>query len=260
MPSPSTVTVKRHDGVATIGLDGADTRLPLAPSAVPDLASALDAIERDPSVRCVVFTGTGDVFATGADLTEIAGNNPSDNAQYNRSLIELMNQIDMVSVPTLAAINGRALGGGLELALACDLRIAADTAPLGLPETRLGLIPGAGGTHRLPRLIGEAPAKDMLLTGRSVDAAEALRIGLISEVIPRDELSDRTQRLAATLARNAPCAVRVAKSEIRAGRERALFDAIDATHRSLEALLSSQDLAEGLAAFSEKRRAVFTGR
>ncbi|GAA3561453.1 enoyl-CoA hydratase-related protein [Amycolatopsis ultiminotia] len=260
MPCPSTVTVKHHGSIATVGLVTTETRLALSPSAIPDLVSALDAIERDSSLRCVVFTGVGDVFATGADLTEIAGNTPAANAGYNRSLVDLMNRIDLTGVPTLAAINGHALGGGLELALACDLRIAADTATLALPETRLGLVPGAGGTQRLPRLIGEGPAKNLLLTGRAVDAAEARQIGLVSEVVPRDDLPERAQRLATTLARNAPLAVRTVKAEVTAGRERTLVDAIDGTHEALTTLLASDDLTEGLAAFRQKRRAEFTGR
>ncbi len=256
MPS---ITIERDDDITTIGLYGPTGRVPLSSTVVADLASALDVIECDTEVRSVVFSGADHVFSTGADLAEIAGNDAARNARYNRSLIEVINRIDQLSVPTLAAINGHALGGGLELALACDLRIAADTAVLGVPETRLGLIPGAGGTQRLPRLIGEARAKDLLLTGRTIDAAEALRQGLVSQVVPRDALTDRARRLAATLARNAPLAVRLVKSEVRAGRERELFEAIDATHEALEVLLCSQDLAEGLAAFSEKRTPTFGG-
>ncbi|ABH00682.1 probable 3-hydroxybutyryl-CoA dehydratase (plasmid) [Rhodococcus jostii RHA1] len=260
MPSPSSVVPELQDDITTIVLSGQAGRLPLSPAGLPDLTAALTAAEQNPHIRCVVFTGTENTFATGADLNEIARNDADANARYNRALIEAINRIDLLPVPTIAAINGHALGGGLELALACDLRIAADTAMLGLPETRLGLIPGAGGTQRLPRLIGEARAMDLLLTGRTVNASEALHLGLVNEVAPHDRLASRTQRLAATIARNAPLALRVAKAEVRAGRTLHLFDAIDATHDALAPLLTSEDLREGLAAFRARRQARFIGR
>lgn len=256
-----TARVSRTGSVATLAMNTVDDRMPLSVEGVADLSAALDDVfdDRHP-LRALVITGTGKTFATGADLAAISTQGTAENAAYNRSLIDSFERINSADVPVIAAINGLALGGGLELALAADLRVASDQARLGLPEVRLGLIPGAGGTQRLPRLIGEAAALDLLLTGRTIDADEALRLGLVNRVVPGPDLLDATSRLAEQLADNAPLAQAVIKQQVRTGRALDVRDAIDTTHRALGPLLESRDLGEGIAAFLAKRPAKFIGR
>jgi enoyl-CoA hydratase/carnithine racemase len=223
-----------------------------------ELAGELD--HRD-DVRAVVVTGAGEkAFCAGADLKERRGVPASESASYLNAIAGAINAIGEVRKPTICAMNGSAYGGGLELALACDFRICVDSAEMGLTEVRLGIIPGAGGTQRLPRLVGEARAKEMILLGRRIPAARALEIGLLHQAVPRAQLRAAVDGLLAELAQCAPLSVSSAKSAIERGHGRSLDDALAIERECYEVTLFSEDRDEGLAAFAEGRPPVYRGR
>jgi enoyl-CoA hydratase/carnithine racemase len=256
-----TVEIGREgDGtVAVVTMRGEGSVTPLTPAIVTGLEAALDEVGADPEVRVVLLTGAGRSFCVGADLKHVAGLSREAALTYNQGLIDLGTRLESIPPPVVACLNGAALGGGLELALACSLRIASDEAVLGLPEVKLGIVPGAGGLIRLPRMIGDGAAMSMLLSGRTVSAAEALTFGLVNEVIPAEELGARSLKLALELAARGPLALRLIK---RVARETAPLpepDAIAAVQAELGELLRSGDADEGVAAFIERRVPRFTG-
>jgi enoyl-CoA hydratase/carnithine racemase len=212
-------------------------------------------------LRALVVTGAGDkAFCAGADLKERRTWTLDDTRVFLGEINTLMDALAAFPRPTLAAINGAAFGGGLELALACDIRIAADGAEMGLTETRLGIIPGAGGTQRLPRIVGAAVAKELILTGRRIGAARARALGLLSEVVPGAELPAAAARWAAELGAAAPLALGAAKRAIDEGLALPLAEALKIERARYEDVLVSEDRNEGLAAFAEKRPSVYKGR
>jgi enoyl-CoA hydratase/carnithine racemase len=212
------------------------------------------------ALRCVVLTGAGDrAFCAGADLKERKEMSDADVHDFHRSLRSALDGIGASPKVFVAALNGAALGGGLELALACDLRVAAEHAEVGLPEVGLGIIPGGGATARLPRAIGAARAKELILTARRLGAAEALAWGLVSRVAPLSRLRDTALELARLVARNAPVSLRQAKRAIDGGLGLPLADALDLENRMYQDCLPTKDRREALAAFAEKRKPVFTG-
>jgi len=214
----------------------------------------------DRALRVVILTGAGDrAFCAGADLKERARMGDGDVAGFHRTLRGALTALEALPQPVLAALNGAALGGGLELALACDLRVAAEGIEVGLPEVGLGIIPGGGGTARLPRLVGLGRAKELVLTGRRVGAAEALAIGLVTQVAPAAGLQEAALVLAARLARNAPISLRQAKRALDEGFDLPLERALDLENRLYQPCLPTRDRQEALRAFAEKRPPVFTG-
>jgi enoyl-CoA hydratase/carnithine racemase len=252
--------LSRRGTVGLITFDAPESRNALTPQSCERLLAALGEVEADPSLRCAVLIGQGGSFASGADLRAIREATPDANLAYNGQLREVVDAFAKSSTPTIAAINGYALGGGFELALACTLRVAAEDAQLGLPEVRLGLLPGIGGIQRLPRLITSGRALRLALTGARIDAAAALRFGIVEEVFAPDRLLDGALELAAEIAANAPLAVEAILAAIREGLEMDLDSALDGTEARLPALLSSDDLAEGIDAFLERRSPQFVGR
>jgi enoyl-CoA hydratase len=212
-------------------------------------------------LRAIVITGAGDkAFCAGADLKERMTWTLDDTRQFLGEINRLMNTIAAFPRPVIAAVNGGAFGGGFELALACDIRIAADTAELGLTEVRLGIIPGAGGTQRLARVAGVAAAKELTLTGRRVSAFRALELGIVSEVVPAAALEETATRWAREIAGAAPLALGAAKQAIDRGVELPLAEGLALERASYEKVLVSDDRNEGLAAFAEKRPAVYKGK
>jgi enoyl-CoA hydratase/carnithine racemase len=212
-------------------------------------------------VRALVLTGAGPrAFSAGADLKERRGWTLDDTRAFLGEINALMNAVDLFPRPTIAAINGSAFGGGFELALACDIRIAAETAEMGLTEVRLGIIPGAGGTQRLARVAGVAAAKELTLTGRRIGAARARELGLVSEVVPPAELPAAAARWAAEIAGAAPLALTAAKRAIDEGIALPLREALAVERERYEEVLVSEDRNEGLAAFAEKRPPVYKGK
>lgn len=221
----------------------------------------LKELRDDSGVRVVVLTGAGDrAFAAGADIKYMSGLNPAEAKEWGELGQEVGRLLETSPQPSIAAVNGFALGGGCELALACDIRYAASTAKLGQPEVNLGIIPGWGGTQRLARVCGTGVAKDLILTGRPVDAAEALRIHLVTAVFEPDELMDKTMETARVLAAKGPLALAAAKAAV----DQALQGEHPANLQSeadrFGELFASDDTKEGLTAFAEKREPRFTGR
>ena len=259
LPTFETLRLDVGDGVAVLTLDRPDARNALAARTLLEIAEALQVVESDATVRALVLRGDGPAFCAGADLAEFAEMGDAF-AGREASLAgqDVVNALAAMPIPTVAALHGATLGGGLELALACDLRVAAEDARLGLPETRLGLIPGYGGTQRLPRLIGEARALDLILTGRRVDAQEALAMGLVTRVAA--DASAAALELAHGAAEGAPVALGLAKEALLRGRDGTLAQGLE-TEADLFALATtSEDAREGIAAFLEKRAPTFEGR
>ena len=252
--------VERLEGVEIWTIDGEARRNALSRSMIRELLENLVRVRDDRAIRCIVLTGTGDkAFCAGADLKERATMSADEVHHFHQSLRDAFRGIETAPQAFVAALNGAALGGGLEMALACDLRVAADGVEMGLPEVGLGIIPGGGGTVRLPRAIGVARAKDLILTGRRVAAAEALAMGLVSRVAPAGALREAALEVAGMVARNAPVSIRQAKRAIDGGLHLDLDAALAHENRMYQDCLGTKDRVEALRAFAEKRKPVFTG-
>jgi enoyl-CoA hydratase/carnithine racemase len=253
-------TVDRQGGLEVWTIEGEARRNALSRAMIRELLENLARIRDDRALRCVVITGRGDkAFCAGADLKERATMSAEEVHQFHRSLRDAFRGVEAAPQAFVAAVNGAALGGGLEMALACDLRIAVEGAEMGLPEVGLGIIPGAGGTVRLPRAIGVARAKDLILTGRRVGAAEALAMGLVSRVAPPGRLREVAVEVAESVARNAPVSIRQAKRAVDGGLHLDLDAALAHENAMYQDCLGTKDRLEALQAFAEKRRPVFTG-
>ena len=255
-----TLRIERDETVATVTVNRPEKRNALNAAVRKELLNVLDELREDDGVRVVVFTGARDkAFIAGADIQEFADRTPLEQraAMTGRRVFD---EIAAFAKPTIAMINGYALGGGCELALACDLRIAADTARLGQPEINLGIIPGGGGTQRLPRLVGPGQAMRLVLTGDLVDAAEAREIGLIDLVFPAAELRERTMEVARRIGAKSPVALRMAKAAVRASAEMPLAAGLAYETELFITCFASEDKREGIAAFLEKRSPTFQGR
>jgi enoyl-CoA hydratase len=251
--------VSVDDGVAVITIDRPDALNALNGELLLELATVFDLLEGDLGVRALIVTGAGRSFVAGADVTELAPlDDPFAGRETSLGGQDVMNTLAALPFPTIAAINGFALGGGLELALACDLRVASREAKLGLPEVGLGLIPGYGGTQRLPRLIGHGRALDLILTGRHVPADEALLLGLVNRVV--DDALEGALALARQTLRNAPIALGLAKEAMVRGLDVTLPQGLEIEADLFGMVVTTTDMKEGTAAFLEKRKAEFEGR
>jgi E-phenylitaconyl-CoA hydratase len=250
---PDSLLLTQDGAVATVVLNRPARRNAIDLAMRDRLREILAGLDADPAVRVVVLTGSGTAFCAGVDLTETASG-PDAGAK------PVAEPLWSFRKPLIAAVNGPAVGGGLELALACDIRIAAASARFGLPEVRIGSLPGSGGTQRLPRIVGPGLAAWMILTGELVDAAKALRSGLVTEVVPDEALATAVADLAHRVAFNAPLSLVAAKEALR-GAEELGFSAGQALERRLwSRLAATEDRAEGRAAFRERREPRFTGR
>jgi methylglutaconyl-CoA hydratase len=239
---------------------GEARRNSLTMALVRELGERVAAAGQDRTLRAVVLTGAGDrAFCAGADLKERARMSADEVHAFHTGLRDALVALERSPRVFVAALNGAALGGGLELALACDLRVAAEGAEMGLPEVSLGIIPGGGGTVRLPRVIGVGRAKDLILTGRRVGAAEALALGLVARVAPAARLAAEALALAEQVARNAPVSLRQAKRAVDEGFHLPVEEALALENRLYQDCLGSKDRVEALRAFAEKRPPVFTG-
>jgi enoyl-CoA hydratase len=250
-----------HDGaVAILTLNRPKVLNALNGPMLDELGRAMLDLKRDDTVRVVIITGAGEkAFVAGADINELAVQSPTSGREHALAGQHVFDLIENLGKPVIAAINGFALGGGCELAMACTLRLAADTAKLGQPEINLGILPGYAGTQRLPRLVGKGKALEIILTGAPVSAAVAERIGLVNRVVPASELIQEARTLAAALARQAPAAMRYIISAINNGLEMPFAEgcAYEATLFGLVA--ATEDMREGTRAFLEKRKPQFTG-
>ncbi|MCP4720639.1 MAG: enoyl-CoA hydratase, partial [Desulfobacteraceae bacterium] len=214
------------------------------------LRDKIDAIQYRTDIRCVIITGAGEKsFCAGADLKERAGLTPDEVKKFILTIRNLLTSIQNLPIPVISAVNGIALGGGTEVALASDIRIASDTASMGLTEARLAIIPGGGGTQRLPRIIGVAKAKELIFTGRRVDAKEALEIGLVNQVVPKENLLDACMEMADMIAQTGPIAVEMAKYAIDKGIETDLATGLAIESNAYRVTIPTQDRVEGLTAF-----------
>ncbi|MGD2207708.1 MAG: enoyl-CoA hydratase-related protein [Anaerolineae bacterium] len=253
------LTVEREQKIGIITFNRPKVLNALNIATVRDLDAAIGELAADLEVGAIVLTGAGEkAFVAGADIAEFNTlASASDAAQYARRGQAVLNKIEALSKPVIAAINGFALGGGCELALACDIRLAADTARLGQPEINLGIIPGYGGTQRLARLVGRGQAKMLCMTGDMIDASEALRIGLVDRVVPAADLMDEAKALAHKLAGKAPVALALIKQAINVGLEGSLEEGLAYEAAQFGLVFDTEDRVEGVNAFLEKRKPVW---
>lgn len=255
------ILVDHAGGVTTITVNRPKVLNALNSQTLDELRRVILHCRHDDAVRCVIITGAGEKsFIAGADINELSVQTPTGGREHARSGQHVLDLVENLGKPVIAAINGFALGGGCELAMACTIRLAADTARLGQPEINLGIIPGYAGTQRLARLVGRGRALELLLTGEHVMAAEAHRLGLVNRVVPAAELMPEAQKLAAALASKAPVAVRYILDAVNKGLDMAFPDAqiFEATLFGL--VSSTEDMREGTRAFLEKRKAEFKGK
>ena len=254
------IVERSAEGVVKVTLDRPDARNALSRAVNVELARLAREVAGDRSVRAVVLTGNGQVFCAGADLKERKGVPAADAGPFIDAISGAIDAWARIPQPTICALNGSAYGGGLELALACDLRVIVDGAELGLTEVRLGIMPGAGGTQRLPRLVGVAAAKEMILLGRRIPAARARELGLVLDVVPASGLAAAVDGLVAELAGCAPRSLVMAKAAIDRGIDVGIDEGLRIERQCYDVTLVSEDRDEGLRAFAEKRPPRYTGR
>ena len=259
--APETVHVEREGAVAVVTIDRRQVLNALDRATIGHLRRVMLDVRCDEDIRCVIVTGAGEkAFVAGADIQELERLSPTEAEAYALAGQHVFDLVEHVGKPVIAAVNGFALGGGCELAMACTLRVASETARFGQPEVKLGVMPGFAGTQRLPRLVGKGWALDLLLTGRLVDAQEALAMGLVNRVVPAADLMPKARELAVTLAALAPVAMRSIIEAVHRGPEMAFHEAafLEATLFGL--CFATADMREGTRAFLEKRPATFTGK
>lgn len=251
----------RDGAVAILTINRPSVRNALNSQTMDELRRALLDLRRDDSVRCVIITGAGDkAFVAGADINELAVQTPVGGREHALRGQHVIDLLENLGKPVIAAINGFALGGGCELAMACTLRLAADTAKLGQPEINLGIMPGYAGTQRLARLVGRGRALEILLTGDMIGADEAWRIGLVNRVVPAAQLMEEARRLAGVLAAKAPVAVRYIIDAVHRGLDMTLGEGARFEATLFGLVSSTEDMREGTRAFLEKRKAAFKGQ
>jgi enoyl-CoA hydratase len=256
-----TIAVTVKDGIATIMLNRPQQLNALNRQMFRELDEAFDQVASDPGARVVVITGSGDrAFAAGADIREFVGMGTVAALDFSRNAQRIFRKLETMPKPTIAAVNGFALGGGCELMMACDLAYAADTAKMGQPEITLGIIPGAGGTQRLSRLVGKQKAKELEMTGDMLTADEALRIGLVCKVVPAAELMAEVRKLCDKLLSKGDIALRMVKEAIEAGAHVDLASGMEIEAKAWSVCFTTEDHVEGVQAFLEKRKANFKGR
>ena len=254
------IIVHNNEGVATITLNRPEVLNALNDQVFNELAVAADELSRDNTVRVVIITGGEKAFAAGVDIGERATANAIDIATGEKTSYRAFQLIENIPKPVIAAIAGYALGGGCELALVADVRVAAENAQFGLPEIKLGIMPGAGGTQRLPRLIGAGKAKELIFSGEFIDAEEALRIGLVNKVVPTDQLLPEAEKLAKRFLNRGAVALRMAKSAVNEGLKMDLEAGLQYERQCYNLLYATHDQKEGMTAFKEKRRPQFQGK
>jgi enoyl-CoA hydratase len=258
--SEKEIIFKKEGRTATITFNRPEVHNALNSAMVDGLKKALDEIEEGKDTRCLILTGAGEKsFLSGSDIKELSQRTPLNAIENSRNRQELLNRLEGLDIPSIAAINGYAFGVGCEIALACTLRIASENARVGQLEINLGIIPGAGGTQRLPRLIGKARASELILTGRVVNAEEAYRMGLVNKVVSPDNLMDECLEWTEALSEKSPIAMKYALRAINQGMEVDLATGLKIEGLCLGACFASRDSKEGLNAFLEKRKPKYEG-
>lgn len=249
------ILLEKKGNVAIATIDRPKALNALNSEVLNDLNTLVDTVNADPEIRVLILTGSGEkAFVAGADIGEMSSLSKAEGEAFGKKGNDVFRRIETLPIPVIAAVNGYALGGGCELSMACDIRIASDTAVFGQPETGLGITPGFGGTQRLARLIGPGMAKQLIYSARNIKADEALRIGLVNAVYPAEELMAAAEKLAETIARNAPIAVRACKQAINEGLEQPMDEAIVLEEKLFGSCFETEDQKEGMGAFLEKRK------
>ena len=249
------ILLEKKGNVAIASIDRPKALNALNSEVLNDLNTLVDTVNADPEIRVLILTGSGEkAFVAGADIGEMSSLSKAEGEAFGKKGNDVFRKLETLPIPTIAAVNGYALGGGCELSTACDIRICADTAVFGQPETGLGITPGFGGTQRLARLIGPGMAKQLIYSARNIKADEALRIGLVNAVYPAEELMPAAEKLAETIAKNAPIAVRACKKAINEGLEQPMDEAIVLEEKLFGSCFETEDQKEGMGAFLEKRR------
>lgn len=258
---PNFVTLEIQDGIAVIQFTRSEAANALSVQMLHEINEVLEEVHYNRSIRAVIVTGAGEkAFCAGADLKERKGMNEEETRKTIALIGKTVNHFEALAQPVIAAINGVAFGGGLELALACDIRMASSTAKLGLTETALGIIPGAGGTQRLPRLIGIGKAKELIYTARRLSAEEAYRYGIVEHIVEPQELLNQAKILAREIGKNAPLSLIQAKTAINQGMQTDISTGLEIESLAYSRLLQTEDRLEGLKAFQEKRSPVYHGK
>lgn len=255
-----TIVVEKKSGIGTLTLNRPDVRNAFNQEMIDEIRDALVHIDRDREIRVLIVTGAGKVFQAGADIDELSRMKPMDILRWNEGIVRINGALEKLRQPVIAAINGAAVGGGMELAISCTLRVITESAIMSLPEVKLGIIPGTGGTQRLPRLIGKGRAAELLLTGDPIGAREAYRIGLVNTVVPDGDAVKEAEELAQKILANAPIAVELTKDAIETGKDMPLENAVQYSQKNCVTCFSTEDMKEGTRAFLEKRKAQFKGK
>ena len=252
------IIIRRESAVAILQLNRPKVLNALNALMMAELCEALESLDRDETVRCLILTGDEKSFAAGADIRELVGAGSIEIMQKNT--VALWTRVQAIGKPLIAAVSGYALGGGCELALACDMIVASEDARFGQPEINIGVIPGAGGTQRLARILGKHKAMELVLTGRTLTAREALQMGLVNRVVSDGSCLEEARKLAIEISEKSPLAVKLAKEAILKAQECSLREGIEFERKCFFLLLSSEDQKEGMNAFLEKRKPDFKGR
>lgn len=255
-----TILVEVEDGIGIITLNRPEVLNALNSQVFKELGEAVATLNENPEVRVLIITGGEKIFAAGADIKQMANSTAVDIATRGRPSMKTFNTIENLPKPVIAAIGGYALGGGCELALTADVRIAAENAQIGLPEIKLGILPGGGGTQRLPRLVGAGKAKELIFSGDFISAQEALEIGLVNKVVPTEELMNEAKKMAKKFASKGAVALALAKSCINEGLKMDLESGLQYEHKCFSILFATEDQKEGMQAFIEKRKPNFQGK
>jgi enoyl-CoA hydratase/carnithine racemase len=257
------ILVSIENSVATIQLNRPEAMNTINRDMIEDILAALNELEKDAKIGALVITGSPGLFCAGADLNftqELLSKNPKDALEFIRGSRRFFDRIATFKGPTITAISGRAFGGGLEIALACDFRLAASDATLGLPEIVIAAVPLGGGTQRLPRLIGPSKAKEMMMTGQIISAQEALHMGLVNKVLPTESFMAEVRHFAEDLASRAPLSIRTIKSLVDSSMEMTLSKGLDLENENAAQIVGSEDCKEGISAYLAKRKPRFKGR
>jgi len=253
-----TVIMEKHENIAVLTMNNPDTLNALSGETVSELNNFLDEIETDENIRVVIMTGTGKAFVAGADISFMQDMNPQEAEKFSANMHVMLNKIAYSKKVFIAALNGFTLGGGCELALACDIRVASEYAKLGLPEVSLGILPGGGGTQRITRLVGVAKAKELIFTGDIIKADEALKIGLVNKVVPKDDLISAAFEMANKIVKNAPLAVSYAKECLNIDGESAT--GFEFEKKVFGLCFATDDQKHGMKSFLNKETATFKGK
>ncbi len=254
--SYTSILVETHSKVGLIKFNRPDTLNALNANLLSELMNALDAFDKNSDINVIVITGSQKAFAAGADIKELANKSAQEMMANNPTAI--FGNIQAIGKPVIGAVSGWALGGGFEIALSCDILIASESAVFGLPEVTIGVIPGAGGTQRLPRSIGKGLAMEMILNNRKLSANEALQLGIVNKVVPVEQYLEEALKLADEISSRAPLAVRAAKKMVNAAYEQFLAGGLEDERNTFYNLFSTEDQKEGMRAFAEKRKAIWT--